>query len=241
MSRKTIDVTMLTKLAAGYTALEDARYNLSAVGFWLGPKGLDLMATDGHTLFHGHLRSMTSKALMTGLLTGVQAARGEEPDMQPAAAGATAKMPQYQSLLRTAVEGMKGRAITLYHEAPWKDWDWALKLWGKIGEASVPCMALRADEDAFVLWGKEAWGMEMEHKLSWPQPSGLEGLAVPDGKLPACGINAQYARRLCGTALSLPVSAWTLAWNGRDNGTPHVARTAWDGGEVDVLVMPVRL
>lgn len=239
MSRKTIDVTMLTKLAAGYTTAEDARYNLCAVGFWLGPKGLDVMATDGHTLFHGHLKSMTSKAPMTGLLTGVQAAKGEEPDMQPEAAGATARMPQYQKILGSAVEGMKGRAITLYDEAPWKDWDWALKLWGKLTERNMPSMALRADEDAFVTWGKDAWGIEMEHRLAWPRPSGREGLAVEEGKLPVTGISAQYARRLCGTALSLPVSAWTLAWD--TTGGPHVARTCWEDGEVEVLVMPVRL
>ena len=228
---KPIDSVLLTKLAAGYTALSDAHYNLGGVAFWLGPEGLDIVANDGHTLFHGHLPGMTSREPLSGMLEAAKAAKGEEPDMEKGDAGVV-RFPSHQRVVEVAVKRHAEASIPL-DQVGWRDFDYAAKL-AKVmlgPEVSMHVVRLGVDEGKYIVEAK-SYEASMRHELLWPAPS------KAFEKFREAGLQAAYARRLCGTAMQLPRASWSLAPHDID---AHVARGVWDGGEVTLLCMPCRL
>jgi len=240
MSRKVVDSKALTMLAAGFTTHEDARYYLCAVAFYLGPGGLEVVSTDGHTLFHGLLRTMTTMKPMTGMLQAPAAAKGEEPDMELGDAGfGEARFPKHGGVVEKAGKQLSKGAILL-DQAAWKDFDWAAKMAKVIApESSLLPVKLRVDEGRFVVEAAERYtGDSMRHELLWPTPT----KPWTQDWEPTVGIQATFVRRFAGAALTLDKAAWSfvpplpLTEEGM-----FCARGTWDEGEVTLVAMPCRL
>lgn len=232
------NLTLLSILAAEYAADASAgRYAMDGVVYLMSPKGLDLVATDGHTMFCAHLDALASHEPVGGRLTVKQALAGKEPDMvKPGEEGYPQGFPPYAKVLEPATKAAQGKEAIVVDTAGWEDFGAMVKLWVKKLNPQAYCPALHlhpAPEGlGWELFGSQPDFGEMLHRLMWPRGKDRN---IPKG----VGINGVYALRLAETAVKLnrPLSFWAT-----DNDTkPHAAHVAWGSGSATLIVMPCRM